>query len=107
MNCVFQKRFVVSAIGDKVFKYETFPENKEKEARSCYDDFLARYPNADVEFNKEERSIRCLMGEFLISDDGQYAVNVGDNEFYYTLPNKNMSDNAIKKFLNDIYYSDN
>ena len=103
MNWVFQKQFVVTVIGGRDFKYEIFPENKEKEARSCYANFLVRYPDAEVEFRKEEREVSCRMGRFRISDDGGYAVNIGDDEFYYTLPKRTMTDNQIRKFLNNIY----
>ena len=107
MNWNFQEQFVVTAIGQRAFRYEIFPVNKEKEARSCYADFLVRYPDAEVEFRKEEREVSCRMGRFRISDDGGYAVNIGDDEFYYTLPKHTMTDNQIRKFLNDIYENDN
>lgn len=111
MNWTFQNQFVVTAIKstryDSVFRYEIFPEDKEKEARSCYADFLVRYPDAEVEIRKEVREIRCKTGTYYISDDGQYAVNSGDDEWYYTLPKRTMSDNSIRKFLNEIYENDN
>lgn len=101
----YQEQFVVTAMGEWGWKTEVFPANKEKEARSCYADFLVRYRNAEVDIRRGKRTVGSLLGWFYVTEDSKYVVSVNDDSFYYKLPNSVMTNEEINKYLNNIYDS--